>query len=381
MRTPQRRRQRGISLVEALVAMVVMTFGTLAVLGVQATLRSNGDIAKQRSEAVRIGQRALEEWRAYTALDGDDEGVVYYDAIGDDTLTVDGTNASFSVTRVVPAPADDPRLKALVVDVTWQDRAGQTQSIRLRSAIAGVPPELSGTLAIPSGASILRNPGGRHPGIPPDAVPQEGGTSRFAPPGAATGVGWVFDNNTGYITQLCNGSTCTAFSARLLAGFIRFSVGGPPDAEIPASPRDSLVQVVVDQSFPESLAGSTVECYEDLLPIGYTPYYCAVPVATLTSWSGRSRLQGLDIAATLGEDDDGKVKVCRYTPFRNAHPTVPAQMRNDQHPLDYVKVEGALINQNFLVISAGDDDEPYDCPADDPDTPANGSTWRHQPAN
>ena len=40
------RAQRGLSLVEAMVAMAVMGFGTLAVLGVQASLRLNGDIAK-----------------------------------------------------------------------------------------------------------------------------------------------------------------------------------------------------------------------------------------------------------------------------------------------------------------------------------------------
>ena len=45
--------QRGISLVEALVAMLVMSFGMLAIVGLQATLRLNADVAKQRAEAVR----------------------------------------------------------------------------------------------------------------------------------------------------------------------------------------------------------------------------------------------------------------------------------------------------------------------------------------
>ena len=58
------RHGRGLSLIEAMVAFAVMGFGMLGVLGIQATLRNNADQAKQRTEAVRIAQEALESWRA-----------------------------------------------------------------------------------------------------------------------------------------------------------------------------------------------------------------------------------------------------------------------------------------------------------------------------
>ncbi len=57
-------RQRGISLIEAVVALAVMAFGMLAFVGLQSSLRFNGDVAKQRAEAVRIAQEAIEQWRA-----------------------------------------------------------------------------------------------------------------------------------------------------------------------------------------------------------------------------------------------------------------------------------------------------------------------------
>ena len=60
-----RARSRGISLIEAMVALAVMAFGTLGVLGVQTTLRLNADIAKQRNEAVRIGQETIEAARSF----------------------------------------------------------------------------------------------------------------------------------------------------------------------------------------------------------------------------------------------------------------------------------------------------------------------------
>ncbi|MDP1533833.1 MAG: prepilin-type N-terminal cleavage/methylation domain-containing protein, partial [Rubrivivax sp.] len=45
-------RQQGVSLIEAVVALAVLAFGMLGLVGVQATLRGNADIAKQRAEAV-----------------------------------------------------------------------------------------------------------------------------------------------------------------------------------------------------------------------------------------------------------------------------------------------------------------------------------------
>ena len=47
---------RGVSLIEAIVAMAVMAFGMVAIVGLQGTLRQNSDIAKQRSEVERQGR-------------------------------------------------------------------------------------------------------------------------------------------------------------------------------------------------------------------------------------------------------------------------------------------------------------------------------------
>ncbi|HPO19087.1 MAG TPA: hypothetical protein PLO07_07820, partial [Rubrivivax sp.] len=59
---------RGMSLVEAIVAMAVMAFGMIAIVGLQSSLRQNSEIAKQRSEAVRIAEEAIEQWRAFSIM-------------------------------------------------------------------------------------------------------------------------------------------------------------------------------------------------------------------------------------------------------------------------------------------------------------------------
>ena len=62
-------------------------------------------------------------------------------------------------------------------------------------------------------------------------------------------------------------------------------------------------------------------------------------------------------------------------------PVVPA-ISNAQHPLNYLDVDSGLLNQNFLIIRAGDGTSAFDCPADDASTPfVNGNTWHHQPSS
>ena len=113
------RSQRGVSLIEALVAMAVMAFGTLGVLGVQTTLRLNADIAKQRNEAVRIGQETIEAARSFELVRSDDANIDTWagivDAVVDPVLGYTVANTSYRVeTRVEEAAGlHDPRGAAM----------------------------------------------------------------------------------------------------------------------------------------------------------------------------------------------------------------------------------------------------------------------------
>ena len=56
---------RGFTILEALIALLVLSFGMLAIAGFQTTLSRSADLAKQRTEAMRLAQQKMEILRAY----------------------------------------------------------------------------------------------------------------------------------------------------------------------------------------------------------------------------------------------------------------------------------------------------------------------------
>jgi type II secretory pathway pseudopilin PulG len=153
-------RPRGIALIEALVALAIMALGMVAIMGVQVTLRSNGDLSRQRAEAVRIAQESLEDWRGYLGIESDADPLTrdYPDLATDGPTTIAGLNASYARTRTV-VTSGSPPMKQMSVVVAWTDRTGEIQSVQLSSAVAAVPPDLVGSLALPSNGAPGPGPG------------------------------------------------------------------------------------------------------------------------------------------------------------------------------------------------------------------------------
>ncbi|MBI5719845.1 MAG: prepilin-type N-terminal cleavage/methylation domain-containing protein [Burkholderiales bacterium] len=397
-----RRARRGISLIEALVAMAIMAFGMLGVIGMQSTLRASADLSKQRSEATRLAQEKIEAWRSFSVIPAPAppaSSVTSYASIAGtgavENLSSFISNTTYTRTSTV-TESSPPGHKTLVVDVSWPDRAGTTQNVRLFSVVAQVSPDLAATaVARPVGAGGTREPEGRRRGIPLQAKNFGDGTSGFVPPGGG-GTGWRFDNVSGLITSVCsllaptvNNTTISAtdFAScpttqkyQLIWGFIRFDLTNPPtDASIRAANDDvpggvTGVQAEVIQTAPAALAG-TVNClhgYADANLVETPPFklavfFCAVPADTTSTpvyaWSGTLQIRASSIAATpisaagtyATDTSTGNRKVCRVR--------AAATYANAAEPLG---------NQNLFVIRAGDGTTPNICP-----TPP---TFGHQPA-
>lgn len=396
-----RRLQRAVALIEALVALAVMAIGLLGVVGMQATLRTNAELSRQRSEAVRMAQEKIESLRAFSQLGVEGAGTSepeYADVIAssaeDVTPTSGRASATFKRTVAVVTPGTgDPAMKTLTVTVEWWDRRADAsnatdanrQRVVLNTAIARVDPALGTALGLPTNRSVTQRPRGRNIAIPTQAVDTSSGTSsRFNPPGSS-GVTWVFNNDTARIT--ISGSRGQGV---LLSGYVRFATGSVQPTGIesempPGSPVTFGMQVNLTSPVISS-ADIQPACYVGSIdPSGAAPYYCVVPITTTAtgqastfSWSGRSVLNSLNLASSASDPSGSHYRVCRYTP----DPTTDTPTAgNVAHPLNYTGVASALTNQNFLIIRAGDNSTTaFTCPTDDSSTPlVDGDTRIHQP--
>lgn len=370
------RRTRGVSIVEALVAMAIMAFGMLGLVGLQASMRLNADIAKQRSEATRIAQAQMENWRSYGSLAGFEGSVVDTSATAASGPAVTNTSYVWAAAVTPDASASNvPPLRTVTVTVSWEDRASEAQSVSLTSQVAGVDPALVGGLATPAQGGPVRRAYGRHLAVPRGAQNMGNGTSRYRDPGGSN-VGWVINNATGYVVQVCDRDFggCVAANLALVSGYINFSVDGEPQSELPSSASFD-VNVVGDLTEPVA----TVDCFVERFPF-YVAYYCAMPLDGSdipNFWSGQVLLEGggLALAASAADATPTRHRVCRYTPTDTDTPSGG----NVEHPLVYSHVTSSLGNQNFLVISAGNGSTTWPCPDDGPSTFVNTNTYLHQP--
>jgi len=407
-------RNRGVSLVEALVALAIMAFGMLSLIGVQATMRLNSDLAKQRSEATRIATEEIELLRSFTsmAVVGGQPGISY-DEIASRTVEAyqpPGAigNTSYRVERTVSLVGGTQQ-KVVMVRVLWDDRTGTRQTVTMDSVISGTDPVLSGLLSVPARPSATNQRNGRHNSIPPDAVDQGDGSSRFTPPGSS-GIAWYFNNLTG-LMQVCNSAGNTCIAGTLVSGTVQFHRPATGDALTGANSESPQGLALSLDAGPYALtlaspvgSGTAASCFAATPSASAVNYFCAVVPSQSSGWGGQLDLRLLDGAGNLATFGGGgsEFKSCRYTTdlpsvddaatvtINEADPNADFTLNAD-HPKTYCmenpgtatvavpctgkRVTGNLINQNFLVIR-GD----KSCPGDDSSTPLiNGNTRQHQP--
>ena len=385
-------RSRGVSLIEALVALAVMAFGLLGVVGMQATLRFNADVSRQRAEAVRMAQAQMEDMRSFGVLSGavsvgDHEYVDIISVTDVPVPPVGFANTAFTrVTTVVNPTVDEPKMKQVQVAVTWLDRrtatGGASEVVRLTSNIAEVAPEVMASVGLPGDRSGVQRPLGRHRSIPQGAgVGPTSDTSSFSPPGAPTGSSWIFANATGRITSVCSApQVCIAVSGWLASGYVQFihptTAPTPGLAENPNGNAASFpgigVQVVLTIPSAPTVPPA---CYSAAASQGLA-YHCFVPTDPVTAvWSGTTQLTPIAqfaLPPTATANNPALWKSCRYTP-----PTTSG--RNEDHPLTYTFVASSLTNQNFLVFRAGDGTNANLCPGVGSNPLLNSNTSAHQP--
>ncbi len=169
-------RQRGFTLVEALIALLVMSFGMLALSGMQLSLSRNADVAKQRTEAMRLAEARIEEMRSFTGISAGAVNWNGLDAMANTSVT---TNATYTVASTMSGVDTDP-LRAVNVQVTWTDRTGAAQSVNVASVISQTDPRDPGFIGNPLPLNApLKRPKNRDINIPIPALSLGDGRSAY----------------------------------------------------------------------------------------------------------------------------------------------------------------------------------------------------------
>ena len=141
-------RNLGFVLIEALIALVLISIGLVAVAKLQVMSMSGSGEAKARSEAMALSQKKLEELR----------NIVIRTQFTTDPLTtgsasVTGTNATFAMTWTVSA-LSAPEQRLLQLTTQWSDRTG-TQTLNLDSLVAWDDPGSQGKLSAPPNTQLI----------------------------------------------------------------------------------------------------------------------------------------------------------------------------------------------------------------------------------
>ena len=160
--TRVRSNQHGFSLLETLVAVVVIAVGLLAVASLQSNLVGKSADNKARAEAMAIAQARLDELRNYTNAVDDETAfnTLFADTAGAyiNSLNVPGINANFTRSEAVDAAGTT---KDIDVQVGWTDRRGVQQTVVLNTSLGWQSPRAVGDLARTNNPPSVASPTGR----------------------------------------------------------------------------------------------------------------------------------------------------------------------------------------------------------------------------
>jgi Tfp pilus assembly protein PilV len=348
------RAQRGIGLIEALLAFLVLSLGMLAMTRVQSDLRAHAELARQRTEAVRIAQQDIETLRAYSVLTAS-AGTRSYAQIAPASTTVDSIAPTrYELTRQVDASADG-QAASVAVTVRWNARRGEPQQTTLSSVIGRSAPSLAAALLRAPRAAPVVGAFDRSPRIPLIAKDLGNGRSAFKPANAGS-VAIVQDNHSGQVVARCSGlaaalttstltladlTDCDTMLGLLLSGTVRFAQGALLPFEIALTLSDgSYAQAPQCTTMPIDAA--------DRRTVYHCVVYPSVSGANAGHWSGSTTVVPIGWRIGLTAQDQ---RVCRYSSDLDGSGAID---RNIEHPATYTSVDTALAQQNFLIAAGLD---------------------------
>lgn len=376
-----KRGQAGFTILEALVSLVIMGFGIFSLAGMQIAISSNADIAKQRTEAVRLAEQKIESFRSYTGIATTvvGQGTISASALnwnalvgGSDSIT---TNATYTRTWTLGGTITDP-MRALTVTVAWTDRTNTAQAVLLSTMLSKTDPADSGFLGFPLPLNTnLKRPLNRNLSIPIPSIDLGTGSSAVA--FGSGGQYVLFSNISGDVVQICKpglpgGSTtaqiiaalttpgtnnCTSITGYIVSGYVGKdssvsnndwnAIQNGLGIDYSGITRNAASAVGITCQF-----GNAIDQGTGAVIAGYKYYICVIPLtapATPPStngpynWSGKILIAGPSVWHGSGN----KYFVCRYQ-YVAANDLTDVNQMNVQ---PYVNVNVSLDQQNYLIAT------------------------------
>ncbi|WP_168409940.1 prepilin-type N-terminal cleavage/methylation domain-containing protein [Thioalkalivibrio sp. ALE21] len=136
-----RARTAGLTLIEALVALVIISVGVLAIARLQGDLVANTSTSKARAEAVQLAESEIERLRSFSTYEDFAAAVDEYD--GD--WTEMGQNAEYTLSIDLNKTEVGSVIRTIEPEITveWQDRRDESQSVTLSTFVVWDDPRIS----------------------------------------------------------------------------------------------------------------------------------------------------------------------------------------------------------------------------------------------
>ena len=376
--TSARRRQSGSSLIEAMIALLIMGAGMLSLSGMQMDLARGTDSTRQRTQALRLAQEKMEEFRSYTGIAGSvgaagtvNASALNWNALADGQDSVSG-NAVYARSWTFGGASASP-MRSASVRVTWTDRSGKAQSLTLSSVLSQTDPFDAGLLGFPlPPISQIKSINNRSLAIPAAAIRL--GNQRSALAFGRGGQYILFDDISANVLQICTlrGLSASSSAAQVIAAFQNsgqrecenlraYTVSGyvGRDSSVSASDWKSIESGLgIDTSGISRNAAGTpgIRCqFSNAINHGsgetipdYKYYLCVIPLAepathSAPDWSGKILLAG----PAAWQANASPYYVCRYE-YAATQNLSDSNRRNLQ---PYSHVSTSISQQNYLVAS------------------------------
>lgn len=144
MNQSYRTKIQGFSIVEALIAALIVAIGIIGLARLQGITLLNSSESRARTDALNLAQEKIEELRSFS-------NQTTYDVMSDGENantepSMAGGNANFTRTWRITACANSMKCKLVNVSVNWSDSRGEAQQIQLTSYIRQIDPVKTGVV-------------------------------------------------------------------------------------------------------------------------------------------------------------------------------------------------------------------------------------------